>query len=82
MLDRSRSPAALRASERRARRRAGIAHDLTVRVPTRRLIAAMRAANPRLPEGELNREAIEAELQAVVDTFIERWIGAQNKAHA
>jgi hypothetical protein len=40
------SAAALRARERRARLRAGITRDLRVRVPTRRLLAAMRAANP------------------------------------
>ena len=38
-------------------------------------MVAMRTANPRLPECELSREEIEAELQAVVETFIERWIG-------
>ncbi len=75
MLHRPPSRAAIRARERRARQRAGIACDLRVRVPTRRLAAAMRAANPRLPEGELSRKAIEAELQAVVETFVERWIG-------
>ena len=75
MLHRPPSRAAARARERRARQRSGIACDLTVRVPTRRLVAAMKAANPRLPEGELCREAIEPELQAVVETFIERWIG-------
>jgi hypothetical protein len=44
-------------------------------VPTKRLLAAMRAANPQLPEGELSAAAIEAELQAVVEAFIERWLG-------
>ena len=47
------SPAAARARQRRIRLLAGIVRDFRVRVPTRRLVAAMRAANPRLPEGEL-----------------------------
>jgi hypothetical protein len=46
MLARPPTPAALRARERRARQRAGITCDLRVRVPTRRLLAAVRAANP------------------------------------
>jgi hypothetical protein len=61
MLHRPPSPAAVRARERRVRLRAGITCDLRARVPTRRLLAAMRAANPRLPEGDLSREEIEGE---------------------
>jgi hypothetical protein len=74
MLHRPPSSAAARARERRARQRAGITRDLRVRVPTRRLIAAMRAANPRLPEGELSREAIEAELHEIIIALIDRWL--------
>jgi hypothetical protein len=70
----ARSPAALRARQRRSRLRAGITHDLRVRVPTRRLVAAMRAANPRLPEGELSQAEIEGELDAIVLAFIQRWL--------
>jgi hypothetical protein len=43
MLDRSPSAAAVRASGRRARQRAGVARDLRIRIPTRRLVAAMRS---------------------------------------
>jgi hypothetical protein len=74
MLDRPPSPAAVRARERRSRLRAGIVHDLRVRVPTRRLVAAMRAANPRLPEGDLSVAEIEAELESVILAFIQRWL--------
>ncbi len=69
------SPAARRARERRARQRAGITRDLRVRVPTRRLAKAMQEANPRLPEGDLTHEEIEAELHEIVLAFIERWCG-------
>jgi hypothetical protein len=79
MLHRPSSPAAVRARERRARLRAGIARDLRVRVPTRRLVAAMRAANPRLPEGELGPAEIEAELAEIVVAFIARWLGRAKK---
>jgi hypothetical protein len=79
MLHRPPSPAALRARERRARLRAGVTHDLRVRVPTRRLVAAMRAANPRLPESELTAAEIETELDAIVLAFIERWVGPAKK---
>jgi hypothetical protein len=80
MLDRRPpSAAAQRARERRARLRAGITRDLRVRVPTRRLMAAVRAANPQLPEGELTTAEIECELQSIVEAFIERWL--EKKAH-
>jgi hypothetical protein len=71
---RASSPAAIRARERRARQRAGIECDLRVRVPTRRLVAAMRAANPRLRDGELSPAEIEAELEAIVLAFVDRWL--------
>jgi hypothetical protein len=80
MLDRPRSAAAIRARERRARRRAGIVRDLRVRVPTKRLVAALRLANSQLPNGELSTEAIEAELQSVILAFVQRWL--DKKPHA
>jgi hypothetical protein len=80
MLDRSPSPAAVRARERRARQRAGIVRDLRIRIPTRRLVAAMRAANPRLPEGELTTAEVEAELEAIVLAFVERYTKAADQA--
>jgi hypothetical protein len=52
---------------------------LVVRVPTRRLVAAMRAANPKLPAGELTHDMIERELESIVFAFVERWIGPTNK---
>jgi hypothetical protein len=79
MLDRP-SPAARRNRERRARQRAGIVADLRVRVPTRRLAKAMQLANPRLPEGELTHQEIEAELHAVLEAFCERWLGKRTDA--
>ena len=78
MLDRSRPGAAARARQRRARQRAGIVCDLVVRVPTRRLAKAMQMANPRLPQRDLTPSEIEAELQAIVLAFVERWIGPKN----
>jgi hypothetical protein len=79
MLDRP-SGAAARARERRARQRAGISHDLRVRVPTRRLVAAMREANPCLPDGDWTTAEIEAELETIVLAFIQRWL--EKKPHA
>jgi hypothetical protein len=74
MLQRSPSSAACRSRERRARQRRGIERDLKVRVPTRRLRAAMQARNPDV--GSLDtREAMEAELTAIVENWIARWIG-------
>ena len=75
MLARPRSPAAVRARSRRARQRAGVERDLRVRAPTRRLAKAMQAANSRLPVGELSVPEIEAELQAIVDEYMDRWLG-------
>jgi hypothetical protein len=76
VLDRSLSPSgsARRSRERRARRRAGILRDFKVRVPTKRLIAALRLAEPKLP-AELPPEVIERELAQVVLAFIETWLG-------
>lgn len=53
--------------------------DLRVRVPTRRLVAAMRAANHRLPDGDLTTAEIEAELEAIILAFVERWVGPAKK---
>lgn len=78
MLERSPSHAARRARDRRARQRTGIERDLKVRVPTRRLRAAMQAANPNA--GELDTPgALEAELAAVVEAWIARWLGPPRK---
>jgi hypothetical protein len=72
MLDQARSPGALRARASRARLRDGI-RTFRVRAHTRRLITAMRRANPDLSD-ELEHAAIEAELNAIVAAFIARWI--------
>jgi hypothetical protein len=81
MLDRSRTAAAIRAKERRARGRAGIRWDLRVRTPTRRLVRAMQAARPEV--GPLDtREAVEAELADVVEAFCARWLGPEKNPHA
>jgi hypothetical protein len=81
MLDRPPSTAAIRARARRARQRDGIRWDLRVRVPTRRLVTAMRVSNPAV--GELDTKgAVETELTEVVEAFVERWIGPAKKPHA
>ena len=78
MLDRPPTRAAVRARERRARLRDGVLHDLVVRVPTRRLVAAMKAANPAV--GDLDtREAIEAELHEIAVAFMDRWLSPAKK---
>ena len=74
---RSMTPDAIRARRNRARRKAGLV-NLRVWLPRRQLIAAMRCANPDV--GELATKAeIEAELQAVDDAFIVRWVGPPKK---
>ena len=77
MLDRSRSPAAIRARESRARLKAGV-RTFRVRAHGRRLAAAMRLANPKLGD-DLAPEAIEAELDAILDAFCVRWLGPAKK---
>jgi hypothetical protein len=77
-----RSPAARRARAYRARRRAGVRHDLKVRTHTRRLVAALRAAaqaagRPVLATDDPTRTEIERELTAIVEAFVSRWIGAE-----
>jgi len=74
------TPGAIRSRARRARRRAGIERDLRVRAPTRRLAKAIQAANPRLPVGELSVAEIEVELQAIVDEYMDRWLGKRPHA--
>jgi hypothetical protein len=69
---RSPSPAALRARRSRARLRDGV-RTFKVRAHTRRLVAAMRRANPELGD-EFEHAAIEAELNAIVVAFIARWL--------
>jgi hypothetical protein len=75
VLDRPRSPAAARNRELRARQRKGVRWLLRVQVSTRRLTRALQCANPKLPEAELTREEIEAELNEVIEDFIARWLG-------
>jgi hypothetical protein len=70
---RAHTPGALRARASRARLRDGI-RTFKVRAHTRRLIFAMRRANPELSD-ELDHAAIEAELTAIVAAFVERWLG-------
>jgi hypothetical protein len=78
VLDRPPSADALRGRATRARRRAGVHFDLKIRTPTKRLRAALRAANQTC--GPLdNREALEAELHAVIEAFVTRWVGPRKK---
>jgi hypothetical protein len=78
MLDRTPSPAAIRARRWRAQRKAGI-REARIRLHARRLAAALRKANPQA--GELATwPDVEAELAAVVEAFIERWIGKKPNA--
>jgi hypothetical protein len=76
-LPRTPSAAALRARRSRARLRNGV-RTFKVRAHTRRLVAAMCRANPDLGD-ELEHAAIEAELNAIVDSFITRWIGERSR---
>jgi hypothetical protein len=67
------SAAAVRARRSRALRSEGIV-ILRLRMHRKRLVAAMRCANPGA--GDLATTAqVEAELQALVDAFIVRWLG-------
>jgi hypothetical protein len=77
MLNRPPSPDAIRARESRARLKVGV-RTFRVRAHTRRLEAAMRLANPKLGD-ELTPEAIEAELDAILDAFCVRWLGPAKK---
>jgi hypothetical protein len=75
MLDRPPSLSnAARARASRARRRDGIrCYRVTANV--KRLVAAMRRANPKLPERELTDTEIREELTALVQLFVSRWLG-------
>jgi hypothetical protein len=78
MLHRPPSPAAARARRWRAQRKAGI-REARIRVHARRLAAALRKANPLA--GELGTwPEIEAELTAVLEAFVDRWIGKNPNA--
>jgi hypothetical protein len=76
MLDRSPSRAAIRARRWRAQRKAGM-RDAHLRLNARRLAAALRKANPEAGDLATWPEVV-AELQTLVDTLIERWIGGKN----
>jgi hypothetical protein len=76
MLHRLPSPDALRARKSRARLKAGV-RTFRVRAHHRRLVAALRKANPQA--GELDAwPEVEAELAAIVEEFITRWVGGKN----
>jgi hypothetical protein len=78
MLHRPASPSAARARQWRARRKAGI-REARIRVHARRLAAALRKSNPEA--GELDTwAAVEAELAAMLEAFIERWLGKKPNA--
>jgi hypothetical protein len=78
VLNRSPSPSATRARRWRAQRRAGI-REARIRVHARRLAAALRKANPQA--GELAAWSdVEAELAAVIEAFVDRWIGKNPNA--
>jgi hypothetical protein len=75
MLDRpSRPPsaAALRARKSRSRLRVGV-RTYRVQAHTRRLVAALRKANPRIPE-DPTQDQVEAELADIVAALVERWL--------
>ena len=72
------TPAAIRARRWRARRKAGM-REARIRINARRLAAALRRANPQA--GELATwPEVEAELQAVAEALIERWLGKNPNA--
>jgi hypothetical protein len=79
MLERPpRSPAAIRARRWRAQRKAGI-REARIRVHARRLAAALRKSNPQAGELETWPE-VEAELTAMLEAFIDRWLGKNPNA--
>jgi hypothetical protein len=75
VLDRPPSPAAARARRWRAQRKAGV-RIARIRIHARRLRAALRAANKEAGELETWPE-VEAELMAVVEAFIDRWLSGK-----
>jgi hypothetical protein len=79
MLHRPPSPGALRSRERRKRQKAGIDRDYKIRVNTRRLLRALRLAEPSLPGGELTTEQIEIELNQIIERFCTGWLGPLRK---
>lgn len=79
MLHRPPSPGALRSRERRARQKVGIDRDYKIRTHTRRLITALRLAEPSLPAGELTTAQIEGELNQIIDCFVVDWLGPARK---
>jgi hypothetical protein len=70
----SASPGARRARASRARRQKGL---VSLRVVTHKkwLIAALRAAGSRLPDGPVTVEEIEAAAGGVLADFTDRWVG-------
>jgi hypothetical protein len=56
----------------RARIKVGV-RTYRVRAHARRLVAAMRRANPKLPD-DPTQDQIEAELGDIVAAFVERWL--------
>lgn len=51
---------------------------MRIRAHRKRLVVAMRRANPEL--GELSAVTeVETELEAIIAAFIERWIGPEKK---
>lgn len=84
MLQRSRSPAAIRARAYRARRRDGIA-DFKVRTYQRRLAKMLRAVAyaegrpPILQADPPTKAEIEHELTVFVDALLTYWLGPVRK---
>jgi hypothetical protein len=78
MLDRSPSAAATRGRRWRAQRKAGI-REARIPVHARRLIAALHKANPQA-NGLDTWPEVEAELVAVVEAFVERWLKSKPNA--
>ena len=81
MLQRSPSPDAARARRSRARLKVGV-RTFRVQAHSRRLIAAMRKANPALGDDDLNQQTIEAELDDIVAAFCDRGLGPAKKPPA
>lgn len=73
----SSSPAAIRNRDWRAERRAGL-RKAKIQVNARRLVAALRRANPQARELDTWPE-VEAELGAVIEAFCEHWLGPVKK---
>jgi hypothetical protein len=72
------TPGAVRARASRARLKEGVV-TFKLRAHRKRLVAAMALANPELGDIGENTQAIEAELNVIIEAFVSRWLGPPKK---